>query len=908
MKNKSLVLTLVFITTASLYIQCVKSPSKPDEPIITSISGTVTSSATEKGLSGVNISTEPATEQVTTNEQGHYSIENNVQPNTTYRVNASKSGFFSNYGEGKTEEGKDLIIDIVLTPESATTIDGHVYDANTSLPIQGVLIYTQPQSEQLTTNADGYYIIDQGLSAYTQYTIYASKSGYHNNQTTVTTQKAENTNVDILLTPVSGNEPVISVTPLTLDFDSTKSSLDLTIDNTGTGILSWEVSNPNSEWLTLSPKSGDVSDQAQIVNANLHRGKMPFGYQDWTVTFSSNGGEAYVLVKSWRIAPVLSISPDTLDFGNEPGMKPLTIENTGADTLKWNLSSGYASWVDVSETSGEIIDQATVLDVTADTSGLSTGIHTTELAFTSNGGNKSIFVSIEKEAPESPILSLSTDTLDFGLENESLPITISNAGANTLSWSMTHNMSPWLSINPESGDVTNTPQTVYATIDRSLMDYGISTGSITCTSNGGTKSIFVTAEKPTPILFVGPDTLDFGEEEIQLSFTVSNLGQGTLNWEVSEPSETWLNISPLSGSVTTMPQDVTVEVDRSLLDYGVGFASLTFSSDAGTLNRTVRVEKVYPQLTFYKDVSGSYSFHQPLDIEFTPSSWGMAFVADHGNNSATVITPSVYQYSTRIVLGASGYEPSNITAHPSENKAFVCCPGAQAILIVNDYTLLNTFDLSSEGIHPFDCAFSSDGNKLYAAGRTSAHNGKICEIDPSTGDISHSASFDRMYASSDAGPHLIVVNGKIFVTNYDSPGRIYVVDESSFNVSTISGGVGVYPNDIRFNSNDDMIYATCSLTGNLLMKIDPSQESVSSSLSIDGAHSLSIAINGTWKDFAFVSCKNQDKITVIYLPSFEIVQELNTPSNFGPTGISVNQTGNEIWVSGYSGDGVKVYH
>jgi hypothetical protein len=92
----------------------------------------------------------------------------------------------------------------------------------------------------------------------------------------------------------------------------------------------------------------------------------------------------------------------------------------------------------------------------------------------------------------------------------------------------------------------------------------------------------------TPILFVDPLTVDFGETADRRSFTISNAGGGTLTWTVSD-TRPWLSVSPTSG---TGNATITVTVDRSGLPAGPRSGSISITSNGG--NATVAATIVVP--------------------------------------------------------------------------------------------------------------------------------------------------------------------------------------------------------------------------------------------------------------------------------------------------------------------------
>jgi len=82
------------------------------------------------------------------------------------------------------------------------------------------------------------------------------------------------------------------------------------------------------------------------------------------------------------------------------------------------------------------------------------------------------------------------------------------------------------------------------------------------------------------MLVVDPDTLEFGSEQTELSFTIRNRGTGALAWSVTADSA-WLSASPTSGSTTIEEDQVTVAVDRTGLRAGSHFATVTVTPENG---------------------------------------------------------------------------------------------------------------------------------------------------------------------------------------------------------------------------------------------------------------------------------------------------------------------------------------
>lgn len=93
-----------------------------------------------------------------------------------------------------------------------------------------------------------------------------------------------------------------------------------------------------------------------------------------------------------------------------------------------------------------------------------------------------------------------------------------------------------------------------------------------------------------PVLSVTPTVLDFGTTYQNLDFYISNVGGGTLVWNVAEnPDEPWItSVSPTSGAGDAT---VTVSVDRSFLVGDSDTGTLSVTSNGGNQDVTVLIER-----------------------------------------------------------------------------------------------------------------------------------------------------------------------------------------------------------------------------------------------------------------------------------------------------------------------------
>lgn len=104
---------LTYIICIATFVGCSKETISPE--LFGSIEGQVFNSETEKGIQGVNITTNPATNSITTNEDGTFEL--NEVPTGQYSVSAKKTDFNSSSVSVRVNENKAATAQIYLDPE-----------------------------------------------------------------------------------------------------------------------------------------------------------------------------------------------------------------------------------------------------------------------------------------------------------------------------------------------------------------------------------------------------------------------------------------------------------------------------------------------------------------------------------------------------------------------------------------------------------------------------------------------------------------------------------------------------------------------------------------------------------------------------------------------------------------------
>ena len=91
-----------------------------------------------------------------------------------------------------------------------------------------------------------------------------------------------------------------------------------------------------------------------------------------------------------------------------------------------------------------------------------------------------------------PVLSISTETLDFGSATTQLTFDITNTGEGELDWAITTSLPAKVTVAPESGDTKDETDTITVTVDRTGVPAGTYNPTVNIASDGGNASIELT--------------------------------------------------------------------------------------------------------------------------------------------------------------------------------------------------------------------------------------------------------------------------------------------------------------------------------------------------------------------------------------------------------------------------------
>lgn len=146
--------------------------------------------------------------------------------------------------------------------------------------------------------------------------------------------------------------PAVAVAPHSLDFGIVRANetrtLNLEMRNTGEQVLSGQIACADG-WLTLDKPAFAANQHTVRCTVSANRLPRP-GVNTTTLAITSNGGALNVLVRVEGLPPMLTVTPQALDFQIERrrsiAPQPLVIENVGVGRLTGTVHSD-ATWLKI---------------------------------------------------------------------------------------------------------------------------------------------------------------------------------------------------------------------------------------------------------------------------------------------------------------------------------------------------------------------------------------------------------------------------------------------------------------------------------------------------------------------------------------------------------------------------------
>jgi hypothetical protein len=380
-------------------------------------------------------------------------------------------------------------------------------------------------------------------------------------------------------------------------------------------------------------------------------------------------------------APVISsltATPSALDWGGTSSIVVVASDEEGdVLTYSWTCSGG--------EFTTPAAGTTTVTWQAPDESGSFT--ITVSVSDEENTTTQSTTITVTAH----PDFNVSPTSLNFGKTTTSLNLNISNTGTGELTWTVTESAA-WLSVSPASGSTTTETDAVAVTVNRTGLNPGTYTTTITITSNENPMSgavlarsynatINVQMEVPDPPeLSVSKTIFNFGQTTTSLTFNITNTGEGTLTWTISDDAA-WLSTNMTSGSTTTETDQITANVNRTGLAEGHYDGLITIASNGGTEMIDVDLDvPALPLYDFFDDFSAglgnwtfgycNYSITTGGELELVSTSSSYQAYTTSFTFSPYLDIPWTYTADMTIVSSSSSETDNGISVYTNDTGTF----------------------------------------------------------------------------------------------------------------------------------------------------------------------------------------------------------------------------------------------
>jgi len=411
------------------------------------------------------------------------------------------------------------------------------------------------------------------------------------------------TMMGLLLAGCPALRPVLNVAPGSLALNQATLNAVIRIENSGGGTLRFTVET-QTPWIKLSEKTmpeekassleGTATAsklfflQVDIISSQVPNTPTPKG----EILITSNGGDKTVKVAITReYAPLLVVSTQSMDFGQDLVEQVLTITNQGNAPLEWQLAvPANAPWLSATPLTGTIPvfgGQSTVT-VQVDRNAV-TGRpdpYTAVLGISSNGGSALVNVSARV-----PYLRVAPTTIEYGRirQDTTRGLSLVNQSDRSVTFNVaaeTVDGGAWLAVSQSSVTVpARSTAVVNVTALVAFMAPGAFSGAVTVSVPGGELFQRVPVSLTYSRFDVTPLTLEFGEITSvgQNVITLTNQGTTAIPWSAQNVSgASWLSFTPASGTVAGgASATVTVSVDPTQVDPGTYTTDLRINADNG---------------------------------------------------------------------------------------------------------------------------------------------------------------------------------------------------------------------------------------------------------------------------------------------------------------------------------------
>ena len=483
---------------------------------------------------------------------------------------------------------KDNILDPANPDYEFSSLSGTVSNDRNNDLISNASIVLKG-TDTTVSNSDGYYSFSNIIHG--EHEIITTKDSFLISIDSIYIEPSEN---KIYAITLSKDLPFLIISDTVFSVSPLESNIYFKIINDGVRILDWTIDN-NNESLTSFPENGSISPKdSTTIQLSINKHLLNEGISNLSFLINSNAGSKTILLDV-MVEPVLQILTDQILFDfNEPSAE-IKLCNPGGGNLEFSIEEN-SDWITLSHYSGIISADTLTIYAYADTSNLVYGHNSSVITINHSDNTFSLDCNIYSPFPAS--LQLSTQALDFDLDQEQLTFNIINSGDDVLSWSMEGDQE-FLSISQLSGQIIES-QTITISVDRSSFYEGSYNHNLSINSNGGNAIVTISFDV-LPILSISEQTIDLGASLNAFSLSIQNIGSGILPWTINSGAS-WIEIlSDNEGELSSNPYTIEGLVNRDGLSGGNYSSDIIVSYGENTQSLELQMYVPYPPILTLSD-------------------------------------------------------------------------------------------------------------------------------------------------------------------------------------------------------------------------------------------------------------------------------------------------------------------
>ncbi len=373
---------------------------------------------------------------------------------------------------------------------------GIISDTKSGSPIRNAEITISPGNSTTVSGSDGHFEF-KSLEA-GQYKISVTADGYSSNSRQVTIVAGQSVSCDIHLTPQ--NNDVVMITPTSLDFGVNELQLATTITNESDSETEWFLDLGDTPWLYAYPTTGRIGGGKHhtiVFTANRARMKED---KSSIVKVSAFGDDTPLSIKckqSVQLSSVMVVESLNVDFGEEATEQIIRIRNISETDVNWTLWGNDSGYLTMSATHGIVAPGGSqIVTISLNREELNEVLATT---FKISDGTVDQPVNViaypTPEEVASTYFELTTNTLDFGEQTETLTLTLLNVGVNSFSWKIADVEHPdVVTCSPNNGTLDGGAYSdITVSLNRSAMAEGAFESSFVVTDGVNSQGVIISA-------------------------------------------------------------------------------------------------------------------------------------------------------------------------------------------------------------------------------------------------------------------------------------------------------------------------------------------------------------------------------------------------------------------------------